>query len=58
MQEHFKGRIMKRMLGETKFKEFVAEYDKYKAYNVYKQVFEDQFKVSNILKDLKTKWDF
>jgi hypothetical protein len=39
MQEHFRGKIIKRMLGEDKFKEFVEEYDKFKAINVYKQVF-------------------
>ena len=46
------------MLGEKRYREFDQEYNKFKAYNIYKQVFEDQFKVSNILKDLKTKWDF
>ncbi len=39
MQEHFKGRIIRRMLGEQKFKEFAQDYDNYKAINIYKQIF-------------------
>ncbi len=42
MQEHFRGKILIRMMGEDKFKEFVREYDKYKAVNIYKQVFEEK----------------
>lgn len=49
------------MLGEAKFKEFAAEYDKFKAINVYKQMFEDQFensfKVQKILAKLKRDWN-
>ena len=39
MQEHFRGKILKRMLGEQEFIKFAKEYDKYKVVNIYKQVF-------------------
>lgn len=40
MQEHFRGKIIKRMMGDTKFKEFCQEYDKVKLVNVGREVFQ------------------
>lgn len=51
MQEHFRGKIIKRMLGEAEFKAFADEYNKFKAYGIYKEVFKDE----SVIEKLKSK---
>lgn len=56
MQEHFRGKIIRRMLGEIKYREFAKEYNRFKAYGVYKQVFEDPFVDGSIITTLRRKF--
>lgn len=56
MQEFYRRKILSRYMGKEELDKFDKEYQKYKAVNVYKQVFEDQFKVHKILAKLKQDW--
>lgn len=58
MQEYFRGKIIRRMLGETEFRKFAKEYDKFKAVNVYKQVFPEMTSVTRSALERIKHWDF
>lgn len=58
MQEHFRGKIIRRMLGEKEFRKFANEYDKFKAVNVYKQVFPELTPATRTALEKIRHWDF
>lgn len=45
-QEHFRGKILRRMMGEEQFEKFCSEYDAVKVVNAGRAVFEEDLKTT------------